>query len=67
MYYVKRRIMPQPKKPNKWLQLINIPIQMGIVIYLFSWIGGFLDKKYNNSDALFTKTLVVVASIYFTI
>lgn len=52
--------MPQPKKPNKWLQLINIPIQMGIVIYLFSWIGGFLDKKYNNSDALFTKTLVVV-------
>lgn len=33
---------------NKWIALINIPIQMGIIIFAFSWFGGWLDDKYGN-------------------
>jgi F0F1-type ATP synthase assembly protein I len=33
---------------NKWIALINIPIQMGIIIFVFSWFGGWLDDKYGN-------------------
>ena len=38
------------KKRNKWIALINIPVQMGVVIFLFSWIGSWLDKKYENVE-----------------
>ena len=33
---------------NKWIALINIPIQMGIIIFVFSWFGGWLDDKYGH-------------------
>ena len=35
-------------KRNKWLALINIPLQMGIIIFLFAWFGSWLDDKYGN-------------------
>lgn len=43
-------MIPEPKKKplNKWLQLINIPIQMGVVIFIFSYLGNYLDEKYGN-------------------
>lgn len=36
------------KNRNKWLALINIPVQMGIIIFLFAWFGGWLDEHYGN-------------------
>lgn len=36
------------KNRNKWIALINIPLQMGIVIFLFSWLGGWIDEEYGN-------------------
>lgn len=57
-----------PKKnPNKWLVLISIPIQMGIVIFLFSKGGSWLDEQYPNQHALFLKimTLVGVAISFY--
>lgn len=38
------------KKRNKWIALINIPVQMGVVIFLFSWFGSWLDEKYGNTS-----------------
>jgi len=55
-----RNMEQSPKKPNKWLSLINIPIQMGAIIYLFSYLGNYLDEKYAKQDNLYTKILVVV-------
>ncbi|MBL0014727.1 MAG: AtpZ/AtpI family protein [Flavobacterium sp.] len=54
--------MNQQKKrrPNKWLALINIPIQMGIIIYAFSFLGGWLDGKYQNSNNIYIKVLTLV-------
>lgn len=49
-----------PRKPNKWLTLINIPIQMGIIVFLFSYLGNWLDEKYPNTHTIFVKILTLV-------
>ncbi|AWG24587.1 AtpZ/AtpI family protein [Flavobacterium kingsejongi] len=46
---------PKKKPLNKWLGLINIPFQMGIIIYGFYYLGEWLDHKYPNENALYVK------------
>ena len=60
---------PKKKQRNKWLALINIPIQMGIIIYLFSLLGNWLDQKYLIANNLFVKalTLIGVALAFYNI
>ena len=48
------------KQANKWLQLINIPIQMGIIIFLFASLGNWLDESYPNKNDWYVKILVLV-------
>jgi F0F1-type ATP synthase assembly protein I len=38
---------------NKWLALINIPIQMGIVIFVFSYFGKWLDEEFETNNSVF--------------
>lgn len=47
-------------KRNKWLALINIPIQMGIIIFVFSYFGTWLDTKFPNKHDVFVKVLILV-------
>jgi F0F1-type ATP synthase assembly protein I len=36
--------MTNQKKPrNKWIQLINIPFQMGVIIFAGVFLGNYLD------------------------
>lgn len=60
---------PKKKTNNKWLALINIPIQMGAIIFLFSYFGNWLDEKYINIHNIFVKilTLVGVAIAFYNI
>jgi hypothetical protein len=60
---------PKKRTNNKWLALINIPIQMGAIIFLFSYFGNWLDEKYPNQHNLFVKilTLVGVAIAFYNI
>ncbi len=60
---------PKKRTNNKWLALINIPIQMGVIIFLFSYFGNWLDEKYPNSHNVFVKilTLVGVAIAFYNI
>jgi hypothetical protein len=52
---------PKKKKPlNKWIQLINIPIQMGIVIFLFSWIGQKVEESYGETHIQFQKWITLL-------
>jgi F0F1-type ATP synthase assembly protein I len=57
------------KTNNKWLALINIPIQMGVIVFLFAYLGKWLDNKYINTYNLFVKslTLVGVAIAFYNI
>jgi len=48
------------KKNNKWLSLINIPIQMGVIVFAFAYGGKWLDEKYPNEGNIYVKILVVV-------
>jgi hypothetical protein len=63
--------MNQQKKrrPNKWLAFINIPIQMGIIIYAFSFFGGWLDTEYPNKKNIYVKllTLIGVAIAFYNL
>lgn len=60
---------PKKQTNNKWLALINIPIQMGAIIFLFAYFGNWLDEKYPNSHSVFVKilTLVGVAIAFYNI
>ena len=50
-----------PKKfNNKWLALINIPIQMGVIIFAFGYFGNWLDENQPNSTVAYKKVLVMV-------
>ncbi len=60
---------PKKQTNNKWFALINIPIQMGVIIFLFAYFGNWLDEKYPNSHTIFVKilTLVGVAIAFYNI
>ena len=60
---------PKKQTNNKWLALINIPIQMGVIIFLFAYLGNWLDEKYPNTHNIFVKilTLVGVAIAFYNI
>jgi hypothetical protein len=51
---------PKKKPLNKWLQLINIPIQMGVVIFLFAYFGKWLDEQYGNLNEPNAKIFTLV-------
>ena len=54
---------PKKKKRNKWLALINIPVQMGVVIFLFSYLGNWLDEKYLNKNNVYVKLLTLIGVV----
>lgn len=61
----------KPKKPLKNVAVLSgIAIQMGVTIYVFVFLGKWLDAKFNNGDKLFIiiMTLLGVAiSLYAVI
>ncbi|WP_333866932.1 AtpZ/AtpI family protein [Sphingobacterium sp.] len=55
------------KKINKWIVFTSMPIQMGVTIYLFYWVGTWLDNKYAIADEWGMKgftLLGVIVSLY---
>jgi len=48
------------KQPNKWLQLISIPVQMGVVIFLFAYLGTFLDENYPNKNINYKTPMLLI-------
>lgn len=51
---------PKKRKPNKWLALINIPIQMGVLIFLFAYLGQWLDENHPSPKVYYVKILVII-------
>jgi len=48
------------KNRNKWLSLINIPIQMGAIIFGFFYLGKWLDLNYQSDKVYFYKIFVMI-------
>lgn len=51
---------PNKRKNNKWLSLINMPIQMGAIVFGFAYLGKWLDAKYQNPHSLYVKVLTLL-------
>ncbi len=51
---------PNNNKRNKWIALINIPIQMGVIIFLFSYLGTWLDENHPSEKVYYHKILIMV-------
>lgn len=51
---------PNDKKPGKWLALINIPIQMGVIIFLFAYLGDWLDEDHPHPKIYYNKIFVMI-------
>ncbi len=51
------------RNSNKWLSLINIPIQMGVIIFLFAYLGNWLDDNHPSTKVYYVKILVMVGVI----
>jgi hypothetical protein len=51
---------PNKNQRNKWIALINIPIQMGAIIFLFSYLGSWLDENHPSQKVYYNKILVMV-------
>ncbi|MEL1253846.1 AtpZ/AtpI family protein [Flavobacterium sp. DGU38] len=51
---------PNKNQRNKWIALINIPIQMGVIIFLFSYLGTWLDENHPSQKIYYNKVLVIV-------
>lgn len=48
--------MPNPKKeqPSKYLEFVNIAVQMGLIIAAGVFLGIWLDTKFPNEFSGFT-------------
>lgn len=40
-----------------------MPIQMGVLIFAFAYLGNWLDEKYPNSNTIYVKILVMIGVI----
>lgn len=56
-------INPLKKKRNKWLALINMPIQMGVLIFVFAYFGQWLDENYPNPKKIYVKIFVMLGVV----
>ena len=57
---------PEPRKANKWLVLINIPIQMGLIIFLSFKLGEWLDINH-PSDKIYYSKLITVVGVFIAL
>jgi F0F1-type ATP synthase assembly protein I len=53
------------KQPNKWLVFLNIPFQMGIIIFLGVSFGKYLDS-YFKSDPVFI-IILSITSVFISL
>ena len=58
--------MNKKKNSHKWLNLINIPVQMGVIIVVFAYLGKWLDEKYlfDNVFTIIFTLLGVFLALY---
>jgi hypothetical protein len=54
---------PPKNNFNKWLSLINIPIQMGAIIFLFAYFGNWLDENHPSATIYYVKVMAMVGVV----
>ena len=49
------------KQTNKWLVFMNIPFQMGLIIFLGVMLGQWLDEKFKIEGSILTIVFSLLA------
>lgn len=49
------------KQANKWLIFMNIPFQMGLIIFLGVILGQWLDEKFKIEGSILTIVFSLLA------
>lgn len=49
------------KQANKWLVVMNIPFQMGLIIFLGVILGQWLDEKFKIEGSILTIVFSLLA------
>ncbi len=49
------------KQANKWLVFMNIPFQMGLIIFLGVMLGQWLDEKFKIEGSILTIVFSLLA------
>ena len=49
------------KQANKWLVFMNIPFQMGLIIFLGAIFGQWLDEKFKIEGSVLTIVFSLLA------
>lgn len=52
--------MNKKRSSRVWLTFVNIPIQMGLIIFLSSKFGEWIDEKYQLNDGVANKTCTLL-------
>lgn len=52
---------PNKKQTNKWLVFMNIPFQMGLIIFLGVMFGQWLDEKFKIEGSILTIVFSLLA------
>lgn len=54
------------KQPNKWLIFLNIPFQMGVIIFVGVFFGNYLDETFNTNPLfiIIMSLLSIFISLY---
>jgi len=66
-YDVELKEKKSDKKVNKWLVFTSMPVQMGVTVYVFYWLGTWVDEKYAIEGEWWMKGLTmfgVILSLY---
>ena len=54
-----------PKRSNNtnWIALVNIPIQMGIIVFAFAYLGSWLDDNHPSETFYYNKIFVMMGVV----
>lgn len=52
------------KNVNTFLKLSGLGIQMGAIIYLFSYLGTLLDTYFNTNSKTYTLVMAIVGFVF---
>lgn len=58
--YIVYEVINHINNMNKFLKLSGLGIQMGVIIYLFSYLGGELDSYFKTESKTYTLILVIL-------
>ncbi len=54
-----------PENNNrKWMALLGIPLQMGIIIFIFTYAGIWLDEKYSKEPYSVWTIVLSIFSVF---